>query len=94
MVSVADNKDRRLLDSALPHMLISQESLNNLQTHVSLSCKTSSESEKGNPPSTECFETQESPKPDTRLPSRLQIWSVPRELTPEVTSLQNVNEVA
>lgn len=59
MVSVADYKDRRLLDSGLPHMLISQESLHNLQTHVSLSCKTSSESEMGNSPSTECRETQE-----------------------------------
>lgn len=73
MVSVADYKDGRLLDSALPHMLISQESLDNLQTHISLPCKTSSESEKGNPPSAECLETQEFSKPDTRLPSRLQI---------------------
>lgn len=94
MVSVADYKDGRLLDSVLPRVLISQESLNNLQTHISLPCKTSSELEKGNPPSTECLETQESSKPDTRLPSRLQIWSVPREGTPEATSLQNINEVA
>lgn len=91
MVSVADYKDGRLLVSALPRMLISQESLNNLQSQVSLPCKTSPESGKGNPPSTEYLETQGSPKPGKRLPSRLQIWSVPREVTPELTSLQNTS---
>lgn len=49
MVSVADYKDGMLPDPALPHMIVSQESLNNLQTHISLPCKTSSESEKGDP---------------------------------------------
>lgn len=48
MVSVADYKDGTLLVSGLPHVIISQESLNNLQTYVSLPCKTSSESEQGN----------------------------------------------